>query len=330
MYREAASFHWRVLTATRRTPARVRWLARPPGTEPTPRARGRAPARSPVNPGQADLFGLAPADDRPPSRCKPGPIRVGTSGYSFADWVGPFYPPGTRGGEMLDYYQHHFNTVEVNATYYRLPPPGTLHRMAERTPPDFRFMVKLPGALTHQREGVTQPAGEYAAVVEPLQQAGKYAGALAQFPFAFRRSPQSEDYLHRLRDALPGHPLFAEFRHASWAGPDLEELLRGLGLGFCSVDEPALAGLFPRRAAAVGPVAYVRFHGRNAGQWWSGGAQRYDYLYNRAELEQWAELIRDLAARAAQTYIFFNNCHAGQAVLNARMMEEILGLERGT
>lgn len=244
--------------------------------------------------GQGDLFGRAacPRDGRPaagagdvPARCKPGPIRVGTSGYSFADWVGPFYPPGTRGGEMLTHYQRSFNTVEINATYYRLPPPAALRRMAERTPPDFRFMVKLPAALTHERREAAAPAGDYAATVAPLQQAAKYAGALAQFPFSFHRSAPNEDYLRRLKGVLPDHPLFVEFRHASWDGPDLEAFLRDVGCGFCSVDEPALAGLFPRRAAAVGDVAYVRFHGRNAGQWWSGGARRYDYLYSREELE---------------------------------------------
>jgi uncharacterized protein YecE (DUF72 family) len=329
MHREAAAFRWRVLTSAHRQPARVRWMASPIGRaasrEPAPGARepDAAPAR--MKPRQPDLFSPQPDPAGAPMRSKPGPIRVGTSGFSFADWVGPFYPRGTRSGEMLDYYQRHFNTVEVNATYYRLPPPATLRRMAERTDPDFRFMVKLPGALTHQRDGGVATAAEFGEVVQPLLEAGKYAGALAQFPFSFRRSVQNEDYLRWLKAALPGHPLFVEFRHASWDGPDLDAILGALGLGFCSVDEPALAGLFPRRAASVGPVAYVRFHGRNAGEWWSGGAQRYDYLYSRAELEPWAGLIRELAARAEQTYVFFNNCHAGQAVLNARMMEEILG-----
>jgi uncharacterized protein YecE (DUF72 family) len=122
--------------------------------------------------------------------------------------------------------------------------------------------------------------------------------------------------------------LFVEFRSASWDATDLDQLLAEIGLGFCSVDEPALTGLFPRRAYLVGDTAYVRFHGRNARDWWSGGSLRYDYKYTREELEQWTKLIREMAGRASQTYIFFNNCHAGHAVLNARMMEDLLGLER--
>ena len=106
-------------------------------------------------------------------------------------------------------------------------------------------------------------------------------------------------------------------------------LLADLNVGFCAVDEPALPGLFPNRTFLVGDVAYVRFHGRNGGDWWTGGPLRYDYNYIEAELNQWTGLIREMAAKAKQTYIFFNNCHAGHAVLNARMMEELLGISRG-
>jgi uncharacterized protein YecE (DUF72 family) len=228
---------------------------------------------------------------------------------------------------MLDHYRRFFSTVEVNSTYYRLPPPATMRRMAQRTPPDFEFMVKLPGELTHGREGQTGPADAFRHTVEPLIEAGKFAGALAQFPFAFKRSSETEGYLDWLRDALPETPLFVEFRHDSWDVPELAETLREKELGFCSVDEPRLAGLIPQKAMVAGETAYVRFHGRNARAWWSGGSERYNYLYRRDELEEWAEVIRELSRHARQTYVFFNNCHAGHAVVNARTMEELLGLE---
>ena len=259
-------------------------------------------------------------------RC-PGAIRVGTSGYSFMDWVGPFYPPGTPRGAMLDHYRRYFSTVEVNSTYYRLPPPSTMRGMAQRTPADFQFMVKLPGELTHGRQGQAGPAEAFRRTVEPLVEAGKFAGALAQFPFSFKRSPEGEDYLGWLRHALPETSLFVEFRHASWDVPELEATLRQRDLGFCSVDEPRLPGLIPQKAMVAGETAYVRFHGRNAGAWWSGGSERYNYLYRTEELQEWAEVIRELSQHARQTYVFFNNCHAGHAVVNAHMMEELLGLE---
>ncbi len=284
--------------------------------------------------GQADLFGhdlgastAQGAAFASPTRRAPGGIRVGTSGYSFADWVGPFYPPGTRSGEMLGFYQHHFNTVEINATYYRIPPPRTMASMAERTPDDFAFMVKLPGPMTHKRDRDLGAVTAFRDALSPLVEAGKCAGLLAQFPYSFKHNPQNEDHLRWLTDVLPGTSMFAEFRHASWDLPDLDQRLDDLGLGFCAVDEPALAGLFPRRALQVGDTAYFRFHGRNARDWWSGGAQRYDYLYAEAELEQWTELVRNIAEQAKQTFIFFNNCHAGHAVINARMMEEMMGIE---
>lgn len=262
-----------------------------------------------------------------PSRRKPGAIRVGTSGYSFADWVGPFYPHGTRSQDMLPFYQQHFSTVEINSTYYRIPPPRTLARMAERTPADFLFLSKLPATLTHQRERDLMQVRTFLAALAPLDEAGKNGGCLAQFPFSFRQGPASEDHLRWLREALGDTPLFVEFRHCSWDLPDLKERLTALGLGFCCVDEPSLRGLFPRRVMLSGDQAYVRFHGRNGREWWRGGPRRYDYLYTEAELEPWQGFVRDLAQQAKQTFVFFNNCHAGHAVINARMMEEILGLE---
>ena len=81
----------------------------------------------------------------------PDRVRIGTSGYSFADWVGPFYPKGTKSGDFLRYYAEHFDTVEVNATYYRIPPPRTLEQMERKTPDGFHFIVKLNQAMTHEQ-----------------------------------------------------------------------------------------------------------------------------------------------------------------------------------
>jgi uncharacterized protein YecE (DUF72 family) len=284
---------------------------------------------APSKPGPPGVPSRHPTlpDGLPLARRKPGRIRVGTSGYSFDDWVGPFYPPGTRRTDMLDFYQQFFTTVEINATYYRTPPPASMQRMVERTPPEFDFMIKLPGALTHQRERERKPVAEFLDSIAPIVRSGKFAGALAQFPYAFHRSTASETYLGWIRHALPDIPLFVEFRHQSWDTDDLGNVLRELGVGFCSVDEPALPGLIPRRALVAGDVAYARFHGRNTATWWTGGGARYDYRYSRSELAEWAEVLESMAARAARTYVFFNNCHAGHAVINAKMMEDLLGLD---
>ena len=293
-----------------------------------------------------DLFAGFPAEESPRPSDPGRSIFVGTSGYSFADWVGPFYPPGTRPGDFLSYYARHFDTVEVNSTYYRIPSPRAIEQMERKTPTGFRFMVKLNQAMTHERLLKPGLVRGFRAALEPLKAAGKYEGLLAQFPWGFRRTPENESHLAALRDSLAGEPLFIEFRHASWALPDMRERLRVRRLGFCAVDEPALASLMPPVAWVTAADAYVRFHGRNAANWWGSrpsagknaaaaadaaprrtdvaSGDRYDYDYSADELKEWVQKIRDLAGQARRTYLFFNNCHAGHAASSAKLMQELL------
>jgi uncharacterized protein YecE (DUF72 family) len=252
-------------------------------------------------------------------------IHVGTSGYSFADWVGPFYPEGTKRGDFLAYYARHFGCVEVNSTYYRIPRPEVLSLMERKTPEGFRFVVKLHQSMTHEGSTAPELVRGFLAVLEPLKDAGKYHGLLAQFPWGFQRTEPNKRHLERLRECLAGEPLWVEFRHASWMHPQLPAWLRERSLGYCVVDEPPLPGLVPPVTHVTNDVAYVRFHGRNERTWWGrGGGDRYDYDYSERQLLEWVERTRALAEQAKQTYLFFNNCHAGQAARNARLMEELL------
>jgi len=264
-------------------------------------------------------------------------ILVGTSGYSFADWVGPFYPSGTKSGDFLRYYSGHFETVEVNSTYYGIPQPRVLEQMEKKTPPGFRFVVKLNQGMTHQ--GSLDPAlyRDFLAALEPLKRAAKYDGLLAQFPWGFKRTDENRRHLGALRALLPSEPLFVEFRHDSWLTPQLEPSLRAHRIGYCAVDEPPLPGLLPPVTMLTTEDAYVRFHGRNARNWWGGGGERgartgdrYDYDYSEAELKEWIAKIAGLAQQARRTYLFFNNCHAGQAARNAKLMQELLRQQRLT
>jgi uncharacterized protein YecE (DUF72 family) len=254
-------------------------------------------------------------------------IYVGTSGYSFRDWVGPFYPPGTRPAEMLAHYVRRFPAVEINSTYYRLPSPETMSRMEKKTPPRFRFIVKFQSEITHRRNRDPDPFRAFREVIRPLEETSKFHGALAQFPWSFRNTEENRGYLEFLRDHFPDRPVFFEFRHDSWATRETAALLRRLDAGFCTVDEPRLRGLFPPLVHVSGEVGYVRLHGRNAEAWWGGGSERYNYLYNEGELAEWAEKIREMASRTRDTFVFFNNCHAGRAVQNAKRMTELLQLE---
>jgi uncharacterized protein YecE (DUF72 family) len=168
---------------------------------------------------------------------------------------------------------------------------------------------------------------EFLRCLEPLREAGRFHGVLAQFPWRFRNTPESREHLHVLRDSLAGVPLFVEFRHDSWAEEEVFQSLADQGMGYCSVDEPSLRGLMPPVARLTADTAYVRFHGRNARNWWGRGEEkgdRYDYDYRREELAEWLGKIRELAERAKKTYVFFNNCHAGQAARNARLMIDML------
>jgi uncharacterized protein YecE (DUF72 family) len=244
--------------------------------------------------------------------------------------VGPIYPLTARPAEFLPFYARQFGAVEVNATYYRMPTARTLAQMERKTPRGFRFIVKLNREMTHESSRDPALYREFVAALEPLKVAGKYDGLLAQFPWGFRRSPENVDHLIALRELLPGEPLFAEFRNDSWLTPEFEPMLREHDIGFCSVDEPRLEGLMPPVTLLTTGDAYVRFHGRNAQNWWARSAPgdrqqlRYDYDYKADELKEWVRKVAELAEQARRTYLFFNNCHAGQAARSAKLMQELL------
>ena len=251
-------------------------------------------------------------------------VLIGTSGYSFRDWVGPFYPKGTKSGDFLRYYATRFDTVEVNATHYAIPHPRVIAEMEKKTPPGFHFTVKLNKEMTHGRSHDPALYHQFLDVLEPLKVAGKYDGLLAQFPWGFRYNADSVRHLLAVRDALPGEPLYVEFRNDSWLRPGLEPWLREQGLSYVSVDEPRLRGLIPPVTMVTGKDAYVRLHGRNAQNWYGTRGDRYDYDYSESELREWLKKIGDLADQARRTYLFFNNCHAGQAARNAKLMQELM------
>ena len=251
-------------------------------------------------------------------------IRIGTSGFSYKDWVGPVYPRGLPAKEQLGFYAQEFSTVELNVTYYRVPGQAIVEGWAEKTPDDFLFSVKAHGSLTHQRDD-PDFAG-FVSALAPLVEAEKLGCVLAQFPNSFRLLPQNRDYLKRLRDGLADLPVVVEFRNAAWVAGPILDLLTSLEMGFCCVDEPALRGLMPPVVEVTGPLAYVRFHGRNAARWYNHqhAWERYDYTYLVEELGEWVPMIRALDASAPLTLVYFNNHFEGQAVRGARDLRQLL------
>ncbi|MEW6105182.1 MAG: DUF72 domain-containing protein [Bacillota bacterium] len=264
-------------------------------------------------------------------------VLIGTAGFSYKDWKGIFYPEDIKDSEMLGFYAGHFPCVELDFTYYQMPSVRTIEGLARKVPEGFEFCVKAHKGMTHElkgAEGKEDNEGTFRAFAEalrPMTSRGSLGCVLAQFPWGFKRTQENVDYIRRFRECLKDMAVVVEFRNREWIRPDTFDLLRAEGLGFCCVDEPGLRGLVPPVAEATSDIAYVRFHGRNAEKWWKHDQawERYNYLYSEAELAEWVPKIRALDARAAKTYVLFNNCHAGQAAENARMLQNMMKLDFG-
>ena len=250
---------------------------------------------------------------------------IGTSGYSYEDWRGFFYAEKLPKNKMLAFYAQHFNGVEINSSYYQIPSLQMMQRLAEKTPEDFEFIVKVNRETTHRRLENEAALSRLREALRPLQEAGKLKGLLAQFPYSFKNNEMNRRYLAETQKFCAGIPLFFEFRHNSWVHTAVPSFLKSLGAGYVNVDEPQLAGLLPPQQIVTSDYGYIRFHGRNKDKWWQGqGSERYDYLYSENELKGWTEQIKQIMRKTEKTYIFFNNHPRGQAIQNARQQKTLL------
>jgi uncharacterized protein YecE (DUF72 family) len=251
-------------------------------------------------------------------------IWIGTSGYSYPEWVGDFYPTGTKPRQMLAYYCHEFPLVELNFTYYRPPTPAMLARLAEQTPAGFQFLVKLPHSLSHEQS--TEDLTGFRDAVHELRRRDRLLGLLCQLPQATHNKPGPRRWIERLGRELAGLGLAVEFRHRSWAEPEVAPWLAEQGVGLVSVDVPSLPGLYPRGLVRSTDTVYVRLHSRNAGQWYMADGARYDYDYSDAELDEWVgEVEEEARAGGLGRFLFlFNNCCGSLAPHNARRLRERL------
>jgi uncharacterized protein YecE (DUF72 family) len=248
-------------------------------------------------------------------------VWIGTSGYSYADWVGPFYPPGTRPAQMLGHYARHFPLVELNFTFYRSPTPEVLAKVADKAPPGFQFLVKLPRSLSHEERPDDLPGFRHS--VEGLRRRGCLLGLLCQLPQANHHGRRRLAWLEWLGKELTDYRLAVEFRHRSWARPDVAPWLAERRLDLVAVDAPDLAALYPSGLVQSGPRVYVRFHSRNAGNWYLSDKERYDYDYDEPALAEWVEALMRAADRTEQALLLFNNCHRSQAVDGARRLASL-------
>jgi uncharacterized protein YecE (DUF72 family) len=255
-------------------------------------------------------------------------VWVGTSGYSYSDWVGPFYPQGSRPGQMLSHYCRHFPLVELNFTFYRLPTAMMLSRFAEQTPDEFQFIVKLPRTLSHEENASDVLPFRHA--VDELRGRGRLLGLLCQLPQATHNLPKHRSWLERLAGEFAGCGLAVEFRHSSWFRPEVTAWLGKLNLDLVAVDVPDLPGLYPRGLVQSSPRVYVRFHSRNPGNWYQSDKFRYDYDYDDQALQEWIAALNGNRNPSDRVLLLFNNCQRSQAVANAQRMRELLSKMGGS
>lgn len=253
-------------------------------------------------------------------------VHIGTSGFSYQDWVGHFYPRGTKKSDFLEHYSRYFDSLEVNYTYYQMPARRTIQGLVNKSQGRLCFAVKLTGTFTHQRDAGADEAKQFLSALEPMSESGTLGCLLAQFPFGFQPSAQNWKHIDTLARWFSDTPLVVEMRNQRWVSQRFFDFLRQLNLGFCSVDEPHLPGLMPPVKVVTSNIGYVRFHGRNTEKWFKHERpeERYDYLYPKAELASWVPGIRSMAPVCDQLFAFFNNHFEGKAVANALELREML------
>jgi uncharacterized protein YecE (DUF72 family) len=253
-------------------------------------------------------------------------LRIGTSGYSFPDWVGTVYPEGTRPSDMLKTYAKDFDAVEINFTYYRDPTPEIFEGMLREVNSDFEFVIKAPKGMTHEREAMASVASSFVGSLKPLMVSGQLGGVILQFPQTFHLNDLALDHLKKVADIFVPHDVKTsiEFRHKGWNQDRVYELLEKLQLGFVNVDLPRIGALPLPTSIITNDVAYYRMHGRNKAMWYNPptGSHRYDYLYNDEELEEWAQRIEGVLGTARKVYIFTNNCHKGSSFVNGLRLKQ--------
>ncbi|MGB9642931.1 MAG: DUF72 domain-containing protein [Candidatus Ratteibacteria bacterium] len=264
-------------------------------------------------------------------------IRIGTSGFSFPDWKGVVYPEKISSEKMLEFYATHlgFNAVEINSTYYQMPTSKVFQSMVNKTPQDFLFVVKAFRGMTHDpfdnrlhekpdSQRIKKYFSQFKEAIKPLSGSNKLGAVLMQFPVFFYPSKDSMEYILQTKDFLSDIPVVVEFRNISWAHEKYFRFLEENNIALCAVDEPKIPRLMPLVDRVSSSIAYLRCHGRNLNWFNVPASERYNYNYSEQELKEIERIAQLMIQKAAVTFIFFNNCHAGYAAKNAMKFAELL------
>jgi uncharacterized protein YecE (DUF72 family) len=237
-------------------------------------------------------------------------IRVGTSGWHYKHWLGKFYPEKLRPAEMLAFYCRHFDSVEINNSFYRLPKPGMFASWREATPKNFLFAVKGSRFITHNKK-LKDPENALDNLIPRALELGKKLG-----PILWQLPPQWRVNLERLEEflrALPRDLRFTfEFREPSWLTEEVYRILERYNAAFCIYD----LARFHSPILTTADFAYVRLH---------GPGDKYQGSYSDAQLEQWARQAESWYALGKDVYIYFDNDQAAYAAHNAVTLKNLLG-----
>jgi uncharacterized protein YecE (DUF72 family) len=243
------------------------------------------------------------------------PVRIGCSGWMYDDWRGGLYPSGVAKRRWLEAYAAHFDTVEVNSTFYRLARRDAVAGWVDQTPADFVFAVKASRYLTHVKRlrDLGDSVGRFYEPLEPMLEAGRLGPVLWQLPENFHRDDaRLESWLGSLESA-PSSEHTIEFRHESWFAPAVLEALRAAGVALTIGDHPQRPF---QTYDATAPWRFVRFHYGSRGR--AGN-------YSDREVETWARRIAQWRRQQA-VYAYFNNDWRGFAPANAKLLRRQLGL----
>jgi uncharacterized protein YecE (DUF72 family) len=242
------------------------------------------------------------------------PVRIGCSGWNYAHWRnGVFYPPRLASHAWLDWYARHFDTVEINMTFYRLPKVEVVRRWVEESPDGFLFAVKISRFITHiKRLKDVRPGLEvFLERIVPLLESPKLGPFLWQLPPNFRRD---DDRLAETLNALPPGRHCFEFRHPSWFCEETYEALREHGAALVIGDRPEVASF--QEHVHTTDWTFVRFHAGTRGR--RGN-------YSERELREWAERLAAWSERL-EVFAYFNNDWEGFAIRNALRLQQLLGV----
>jgi len=258
-------------------------------------------------------------------------IYIGPAGWSYPDWHGVVYPAERpKGFSELNFLSNYFNTVEINSSFYRIPSVKNVNNWVNQIKhhPSFMFCVKLWQNFTHtEMNPASQQTSEFRNALEPMLKENRLGALLIQFPWRFKLNDENLAQLNTILSEFHEFPCAVEFRHNSWIQDKVFDTLAEHRCAFVNIDQPVIGDSIPPTAKETSSIGYVRFHGRNYANWFkegSGRDARYDYLYQKDEIDSWMENIRKIAEQTLGTFIIFNNHFRGQAVVNALQLDHML------